>query len=188
MKRASLALVDDIEDERVFKLRKKTVAIGIGELYDPGLVPDKLKMKKGEPMEPPPASLRTAAVNNINMGAQGALAKQHLKDNPVLKMTHLHKDKMTVSLTAYGIWHIEPSPRLYAGLLITLERPIQVHAVPNGPADSSPRTPRISDFLARREDSPTAIRNDDLGTSTDQHDPQQDIVTGQINGIAPRER
>ncbi|KAG1791108.1 uncharacterized protein HD556DRAFT_1445624 [Suillus plorans] len=37
------APMNDVEDERVFKLRKKTVAIGLGELQNPGLIPIKLR-------------------------------------------------------------------------------------------------------------------------------------------------
>ncbi|KAG2036059.1 hypothetical protein BDR03DRAFT_866923 [Suillus americanus] len=65
------APVDDIEDERVFKLRKKRVDIGLGELYDPGLIPIKLKVKKEESTEPQPASLKTA-VDDIKADAQDA--------------------------------------------------------------------------------------------------------------------
>lgn len=53
------APVDDIEDERVFKLRKKMVGIGLGELYDLGVIPIKLKVKK-ESTEPQPAPSKTA--------------------------------------------------------------------------------------------------------------------------------
>ncbi|KAG1775427.1 hypothetical protein EV702DRAFT_973203 [Suillus placidus] len=66
------APVGDVEDERVFKLRKKTVNIGLGELYDPGLIPIKLKVKKEESTEPQPASSKTA-VDNIKADTQDAL-------------------------------------------------------------------------------------------------------------------
>ncbi|KAG2146001.1 uncharacterized protein EDB93DRAFT_1086793 [Suillus bovinus] len=66
------APVDEIEDERVFKLRKKTVDIGLGEIYDPGLIPIKLKVKKEESMEPQPTSSKTV-VDNIKADAQDAL-------------------------------------------------------------------------------------------------------------------
>jgi WW domain-binding protein 4 len=46
----------DEEDARAFKLRKKTVNTGLGEIYDPGLIPIKIK-KKEEPMEPKPENL-----------------------------------------------------------------------------------------------------------------------------------
>ncbi|KAI0043662.1 hypothetical protein FA95DRAFT_1498290 [Auriscalpium vulgare] len=36
----------DEEDERGWKLRKKTVSVGLGEVYDPGLIPIKIKPKK----------------------------------------------------------------------------------------------------------------------------------------------
>ncbi|KAG1742806.1 hypothetical protein EDB19DRAFT_1894812 [Suillus lakei] len=68
------APVEDIEDERVFKLRKKTVDIGLGELYDPGLIPIKLKVKKEESTEPQPTSSRTA-VDDIKADALPADAK-----------------------------------------------------------------------------------------------------------------
>jgi WW domain-binding protein 4 len=56
------APVDDVEDERAFKLRKKTVDIGLGEIYDFGLIPIKLKVKKEEPVEPQAASSSSKAV------------------------------------------------------------------------------------------------------------------------------
>jgi len=40
----------DEEDARAFKLRKKTLNTGLGEIYDPGLIPIKIK-KKEEPIE-----------------------------------------------------------------------------------------------------------------------------------------
>ncbi|KAL6305242.1 hypothetical protein BKA93DRAFT_715591, partial [Sparassis latifolia] len=43
---------DDHEDSRTFKLRKKTVDVGLGEVYDPGLIP--IKLKKEESVEPLP--------------------------------------------------------------------------------------------------------------------------------------
>lgn len=66
------APVDDIEDERVFKLRKKTADIGLGELYDPGLIPIKLRVKKEESTEPQPASSKTVVDDN-KVDAQDAL-------------------------------------------------------------------------------------------------------------------
>ncbi|KAH7921402.1 hypothetical protein BV22DRAFT_1114438 [Leucogyrophana mollusca] len=42
---------NDEEDERQFKLRKKTLGAGLGEIYDPGLIPIKLKAKKEEAVE-----------------------------------------------------------------------------------------------------------------------------------------
>ncbi|KAG1839279.1 hypothetical protein C8R48DRAFT_782129 [Suillus tomentosus] len=57
------APVDDIEDERVFKLRRKTVGIGLGDLYDPGIIPIKLKVKKEESTELQPASSKTTIEN-----------------------------------------------------------------------------------------------------------------------------
>ncbi|KAF8844367.1 hypothetical protein BDN67DRAFT_963118 [Paxillus ammoniavirescens] len=36
----------DEEDARTFKLRKKTVGVGLGEIYDPDIIPIKLKTKK----------------------------------------------------------------------------------------------------------------------------------------------
>ena len=40
----------DDEDTRAFKLRKKTVATGLGEIYDPGVLP--IKIKKREDIKP----------------------------------------------------------------------------------------------------------------------------------------
>ncbi|KIJ23292.1 hypothetical protein M422DRAFT_77239 [Sphaerobolus stellatus SS14] len=42
----------DEEDSRTFKLRKKTIAVGLGEIYDPGIIQLKPKeVKKEEPVE-----------------------------------------------------------------------------------------------------------------------------------------
>ncbi|KAJ8516076.1 hypothetical protein ONZ45_g6576 [Pleurotus djamor] len=47
-----------IDDERHFKIRKKTLNVGLGEIYDPGLIPIKLKAK--EP-SPPPQTQQSAS-------------------------------------------------------------------------------------------------------------------------------
>ncbi|KAF7361939.1 WW domain-binding protein 4 [Mycena venus] len=49
VKRSAEALEE--EESREFKLRKKTMATGLGQIYDPGVIPIKLK-KKEEPAEP----------------------------------------------------------------------------------------------------------------------------------------
>jgi WW domain-binding protein 4 len=41
-------LAVDAENARHFKLRKKTVGVGLGEIYDPGIIPIKLKKKEEE--------------------------------------------------------------------------------------------------------------------------------------------
>ncbi|KAF8210177.1 hypothetical protein K438DRAFT_1903794 [Mycena galopus ATCC 62051] len=51
VKRSAEALEE--EESREFKLRKKTMATGLGQIYDPGILPIKLK-KKEEPVEPAP--------------------------------------------------------------------------------------------------------------------------------------
>lgn len=47
-KRPAEAPLEDEEDGRGWKLRKKTVGPGLGEIYDPGVIPIKLKPKKEE--------------------------------------------------------------------------------------------------------------------------------------------
>jgi WW domain-binding protein 4 len=54
----------DEEDNRAFKLRKKTLNTGLGEIYDPGLIPVKIK-KKEEPMEPKPGILLASSSNAL---------------------------------------------------------------------------------------------------------------------------
>ena len=41
----------DEEDEHRWKLRKKTVSVGLGEIYDPGIIAIKVKPKKEEPKD-----------------------------------------------------------------------------------------------------------------------------------------
>ncbi|KAL0956302.1 hypothetical protein HGRIS_002459 [Hohenbuehelia grisea] len=50
LKREAEPLADE-ENARQFKLRKKTLNVGLGEIYDPGLIPIKVK-KKEESSEP----------------------------------------------------------------------------------------------------------------------------------------
>ena len=52
-KREAEAQPDD-DDTRQFKLRRKKLGAGLGEIYDPGLIPIKLKAKKEEPVDTPP--------------------------------------------------------------------------------------------------------------------------------------
>ncbi|KAJ7783078.1 hypothetical protein B0H16DRAFT_1658469 [Mycena metata] len=49
-KRSAEAL--DEEESREFKLRKKTMATGLGQIYDPGAISIQLKKNKEEPVEP----------------------------------------------------------------------------------------------------------------------------------------
>ncbi|ETW80540.1 hypothetical protein HETIRDRAFT_246235, partial [Heterobasidion irregulare TC 32-1] len=41
----------DEEDEHRWKLRKKTISVGLGEIYDPGIIAIKVKPKKEEPKD-----------------------------------------------------------------------------------------------------------------------------------------
>jgi len=47
LKREADAVVDE-EDSRQFKVRNKKLGVGLGEIYDPGIIPIKLKKKKEE--------------------------------------------------------------------------------------------------------------------------------------------
>ncbi|KAF5380570.1 hypothetical protein D9615_004654 [Tricholomella constricta] len=51
----------DEEDTRQYKLRKKTWAGGLGEVYDPGAIP--IKLKKKEEVEIPPADAQSASTS-----------------------------------------------------------------------------------------------------------------------------
>ncbi|RXW22971.1 hypothetical protein EST38_g2879 [Candolleomyces aberdarensis] len=62
-KRPAETIVADEEDTRSFKIRKRTLGTGLGEIYDPGLIPIKVK-KKEEPVkeeETKPEELEPAA-------------------------------------------------------------------------------------------------------------------------------
>lgn len=72
--RKRVAPMDDVEDEREFKLRKKTVDIGLGGFHDLGLIPIKLKVKKEESTEPQPDPSK-AAVDDIKADALPADGK-----------------------------------------------------------------------------------------------------------------
>ncbi|KZT10720.1 uncharacterized protein LAESUDRAFT_711190 [Laetiporus sulphureus 93-53] len=58
----------DNEDARHFKLRRRTVGVGLGEVYDPGLIPTKVKKQ-----EEPEGSLPPAAFPDSSQG-QSAVA------------------------------------------------------------------------------------------------------------------
>lgn len=49
LKREAETPIDE-EDNRQFKLRKKTLGVGLGEIYDPGVIPIKLKKKDESPV------------------------------------------------------------------------------------------------------------------------------------------
>ncbi|KAH9935679.1 uncharacterized protein B0H18DRAFT_420235 [Fomitopsis serialis] len=59
MKREAEAIPDN-EDTRTFKLRRRTVGVGLGEIYDPGTIPIKVKKKE----EPADEALPGAAAEN----------------------------------------------------------------------------------------------------------------------------
>ncbi|KAI9067405.1 hypothetical protein FKP32DRAFT_1588776 [Trametes sanguinea] len=61
----------DEEDARGWKLRRKVVNVGLGQLYDPGAIPIKLKTKKEEP-EGDQGSALTGGSNG-STGSAGAL-------------------------------------------------------------------------------------------------------------------
>ncbi|KAI0369691.1 hypothetical protein BV20DRAFT_967680 [Pilatotrama ljubarskyi] len=64
----------DEEDTRGWKLRRKKVNVGLGELYDPGAIPIKLKTKKEEPEEQGlPTSSGPGGANSSSAGASGVL-------------------------------------------------------------------------------------------------------------------
>lgn len=89
----------DFEDVREFKLRKKTVNIGLGEIYDPGIIAVKPKKE----VTPPPEvtgvpSIKTETQNwtPVQWGPSSAVATEHggapssaegsdLAQNPVVK-------------------------------------------------------------------------------------------------------
>jgi WW domain-binding protein 4 len=75
--------VDDAEDERAFKLRKKTADIGLGKLYDSEFIPIKLKAKKEELVDPQPASSSSKiVVQDMKADVQDALST----DAPKMKI------------------------------------------------------------------------------------------------------
>lgn len=60
------------EDERSWKLRKKTVGPGLGDIYDPGIIPIKLKVKKEELAEVDAAVPVTVSTSSSNLKATTA--------------------------------------------------------------------------------------------------------------------
>ena len=60
-KREAPPVPPDSEDSRHFKLKKKKLNTGLGEIYDPGLIPIKLKAKKEEPKSEDTLSLSLSA-------------------------------------------------------------------------------------------------------------------------------
>ena len=69
-KRDAEAPVDE-EDARQFKLRKKKLGAGLGEIYDPGLIPIKLK-KKEEPTADAAPNGTTPSASISTTGAPSA--------------------------------------------------------------------------------------------------------------------
>lgn len=71
VKREAEAIPEN-EDTRRFKLRKKTLGVGLGEIYDPGLIPIKVK-KKEEPTSESPLGTSSAEAGQ-SAGSSSALA------------------------------------------------------------------------------------------------------------------
>lgn len=66
-------LPPDEDDTRRFKLRRKTVGVGLGEIYDPGLIPIKVKKKEETPDAlPPPGGGKAQDSVGSTAGATGA--------------------------------------------------------------------------------------------------------------------
>ncbi|KAF9501955.1 hypothetical protein BDN71DRAFT_1438708 [Pleurotus eryngii] len=57
-----------VDDERHFKIRKKTLDVGLGDIYDPGLI----LVKKKEVSPPPPNPLLTPVTNQATLGLPAA--------------------------------------------------------------------------------------------------------------------
>ncbi|KDQ27793.1 hypothetical protein PLEOSDRAFT_1071286 [Pleurotus ostreatus PC15] len=57
-----------VDDERHFKIRKKTLDVGLGNIYDPGLI----RVKKKEASPPPPNPLLAPATNQATLGLPAA--------------------------------------------------------------------------------------------------------------------
>ena len=64
--------IPEHEDTRRFKLRKKTLGVGLGEIYDPGLIPIKVK-KKEEPTSETPLGASSAEAGQ-SAGSSSAVA------------------------------------------------------------------------------------------------------------------
>jgi WW domain-binding protein 4 len=73
MKREAEAHSDD-DFDRHSKLRKRTVAAGLGEIYDPGLIP--IKLKKKEEHIPPAAELKAEVNDNTSPSEENEQSKQ----------------------------------------------------------------------------------------------------------------
>ncbi|KAI0766505.1 hypothetical protein BC629DRAFT_1538248 [Irpex lacteus] len=80
-KRQAEAPVDD-DDIRPWKLRKKTVSTGLGEIYDPGLIPIKIKAKKEEP-----SSEAAGSSSALNVSSSGHSAGDNPSGSTVPKWT-----------------------------------------------------------------------------------------------------
>ncbi|KAI0075744.1 hypothetical protein K474DRAFT_1599307 [Panus rudis PR-1116 ss-1] len=68
-KREAEAPPVDEEDARQFRLKKKKLDVGLGEIYDPGLIPIKLKTKKEEPSPEAQSSNSTSEPSSSTNGA-----------------------------------------------------------------------------------------------------------------------
>ena len=61
--------IPEHEDTRRFKLRKKTVGVGLGEIYDPGLIPIKVKKKEEAASESLPTGAGQSAGSSSAVAA-----------------------------------------------------------------------------------------------------------------------
>jgi WW domain-binding protein 4 len=63
------------DDERVFKLRRKTLGAGLGEIYDPGIIPIKLKAKKEDQSVEPDVTASSNSASNSTSTASEEVSK-----------------------------------------------------------------------------------------------------------------
>lgn len=70
-KREAQEIIDQ-EDGRQWKLRKKTLGVGLGEIYDPGVIQVKVKPKKEESSETVPQ--KQSAIQSSIVGPSGSAA------------------------------------------------------------------------------------------------------------------
>lgn len=71
--------IPEFEDTRTFKLRKKTVGVGLGEIYDPGLIP--IKVKKEEPASESPSG-EAGRPAGVSSSAASAITRSAATEKP----------------------------------------------------------------------------------------------------------
>ncbi|EPQ57160.1 hypothetical protein GLOTRDRAFT_137558 [Gloeophyllum trabeum ATCC 11539] len=92
-KRPAEAAPPEDDAPRGWKLKKKKLDVGLGEVYDPGLIPIKLKTKKEEPADRELPQVKTETEASASSSTQGSVISGNPNATPLPKWSKIQWKK-----------------------------------------------------------------------------------------------